>query len=105
VRPGALEQRIRAQDEVLAQAAPLVREGGRIAYITCSLLDQENGARVRAFLAAHPQFAVLPAEQAVQALPDPAKFQSAVLVTPEGLLMTPRRTGTDGFFVAIMTRR
>jgi 16S rRNA (cytosine967-C5)-methyltransferase len=105
VRPGALEQRIRAQDEVLAQAAPLVREGGRIAYITCSLLDQENGARVRAFLAAHPQFAVLPVEQMVQALPEPAKFQSAVLAAPEGLLMTPRRTGTDGFFVAIMTRR
>jgi 16S rRNA (cytosine967-C5)-methyltransferase len=105
VRPGALEQRILAQDEVLAQAAPLVREGGRIAYITCSLLDQENGARVRAFLAAHPQFAVLPVEQMVQALPEPAKFQSAVLAAPEGLLMTPRRTGTDGFFVAIMTRR
>ena len=74
VRPGALEQRIRAQDEVLAQAAPLVREGGRIAYITCSLLDQENGARVRAFLAAHPQFAVLPVEQMVQALPEPAEI-------------------------------
>ncbi len=37
VRPGSLEQRIRDQDAVLAQAAPLVREGGRIAYITCSL--------------------------------------------------------------------
>jgi 16S rRNA (cytosine967-C5)-methyltransferase len=105
VRPGALEQRIRAQDEVLAQAAPLVRAGGRIAYITCSLLEEENGARVRAFLAAHPEYTVLPVEEAVRALPEPAKFQSAVLATPEGLTMTPRRTGTDGFFVAIMARR
>jgi 16S rRNA (cytosine967-C5)-methyltransferase len=105
VRPGALEQRIRAQDEVLAQAAPLVREGGRIAYITCSLLGLENGARVRAFLAAHPQFAVLPVGEVVEALPEPAKFRSAVIETPEGLTMTPRRTGTDGFFVAIMARR
>ncbi len=105
VRPGALEQRIRAQDEVLAQAAPLVREGGRIAYITCSLLEQENGARVRAFLAAHPQFEALPVDNVVRALPEPAKFRSAVLVSPEGLTMTPRRTGTDGFFVAIMARR
>jgi 16S rRNA (cytosine967-C5)-methyltransferase len=105
VRPGALEQRIRNQDEVLAQAAPLVREGGRIAYITCSLLEQENGARVRAFLAAHPQFAALQADEVAAALPEPAKFRSAVLASPEGLTMTPRRTGTDGFFVAMMARR
>ena len=106
VRPGSLEQRIRDQDEVLARAAPLVREGGRIAYITCSLIDDENGARVRAFLAAHPEFAVVSIEQMVRALPARAdEFQSAVLATPEGLLMTPRRTATDGFFVAIMARR
>src|SRR5271165_3816879 len=55
VRPGALEQRIKDQDEVLARAAPLVRQGGRIAYITCSLIDDENSARMRAFLAAHPE--------------------------------------------------
>ena len=58
VRPGALEQRIKDQDEVLARAAPLVRQGGRIAYITCSLLAEENGDRVAAFLAAHAEFAV-----------------------------------------------
>ena len=106
VRPGALEQRIREQDEVLARAAALVSKGGRIAYITCSLLDEENGARLRAFLAAHPEFAVLPIARMMEALPARAdEFRSAVLTTPEGLLMTPRRTGTDGFFVAIMARR
>ena len=106
VRPGSLEQRIREQDAVLARAAPLVREGGRIAYVTCSLIDDENGARVRAFLAAHPEFAVLPVEEVVQALPARVdEFRSAVLAAPEGLLMTPRRTATDGFFVAIMARR
>jgi 16S rRNA (cytosine967-C5)-methyltransferase len=106
VRPGALEQRIKDQDEVLARAAPLVRQGGRIAYITCSLLAEENGDRIAAFLAAHPAFAVLAADEMVRALPGrTAEFGAAVLVTGEGLLMTPRRTGTDGFFVAIMTRR
>src|SRR5258705_4000597 len=34
------------QDEVLARAAPLVRQGGRIAYITCSLLAEENGEQM-----------------------------------------------------------
>jgi 16S rRNA (cytosine967-C5)-methyltransferase len=31
-------------------------------------------------------------------------FTAATLVSAEGLLMTPRRTGTDGFFVATLTR-
>jgi len=106
VRPGALEQRIKDQDEVLARAAPLVRPGGRIAYITCSLLAQENGDRIRAFLAAHAEFKVLPVAEMVCALPArAADCAAAVLASAEGLLMTPRRTGTDGFFVAIMVRR
>ena len=32
-------------------------------------------------------------------------FSAATLQSPEGLLMTPRRTGTDGFFVSILKRR
>jgi 16S rRNA (cytosine967-C5)-methyltransferase len=31
-------------------------------------------------------------------------FGRAVLISQHGLLMTPRRTDTDGFFVALMTR-
>ena len=68
VRPGALEQRVKAQDDVLDCAAALVKPGGRIAYVTCSLLDDENGARVRAFLARHPDFSVRPAGEAIDAL-------------------------------------
>jgi 16S rRNA (cytosine967-C5)-methyltransferase len=106
VRPGALEQRIKAQDAVLERAAALVRPGGRIAYITCSLLDEENGARVRAFVERHPDFAVAPGDELVNALGAKAdQFRAATRITPEGLLMTPRRTGTDGFFVAMMYRR
>ena len=105
VRPGALEQRVKTQDAVLDRAAGLVKPGGRIAYITCSLLDEENGARVRAFMARHPDFAVVPADDVVDALgAGKAKFSAAVRFSAEGLLMTPRRTGTDGFFVAMLRR-
>ena len=105
VRPGALEQRIKSQDAALARAARLVKPGGRIAYVTCSLLDEENGARVQTFTARHPQFAVAPAHEVVGALgADKMRFEAAVKVSAEGLLMTPRRTGTDGFFVAVLRR-
>ena len=31
-------------------------------------------------------------------------FTEAALLSAEGLLMTPRRTGTDGFFVAVLKK-
>lgn len=106
VRPGALEQRIKAQDVALDRAVRLVRPGGRIAYITCSLLDDENGARARAFTGRHPDFAVIPAVEVMAALGGDAarRLEAAVKVSAEGLLMTPRRTGTDGFFVSVLRR-
>jgi 16S rRNA (cytosine967-C5)-methyltransferase len=105
IRPGALEQRSREQVEALDHAAALVKPGGRIAYVTCSVLEAENGAQVRAFLARHSGFEVVPPTQATQALGERSfLFSRAVLASSEGLLMTPRRTDTDGFFVAVVRR-
>jgi 16S rRNA (cytosine967-C5)-methyltransferase len=106
VRPGALDVRVKEQAEVLDRAATLVKPGGRIAYITCSVLDEENGAQVRDFVDRHPGFAVQPPAEVVNALGERAYlFRRAVLLSNEGLLMTPRRTDTDGFFVAMLRRQ
>ncbi|MFZ5732520.1 MAG: RsmB/NOP family class I SAM-dependent RNA methyltransferase [Pseudomonadota bacterium] len=106
MRPGALDIRIKDQIEVLDRAAALVKPGGRIAYITCSVLTDENNAQVRAFIGRHPQFAVVNPEQVTLALGERGNaFASAALLSPEGLLMTPRRTGTDGFFVSVLARK
>ena len=104
IRPGALEQRCKEQAEVLERAVPLVKNGGRIAYITCSVLDEENGAQVRGFLARHPEFSVMPPRDVAKAIARADDFLAAALITDEGLLMTPRRTGTDGFFVSLLQR-
>ena len=56
MRPGALQQRIKSQDEVLDRAKNYVKRGGRLVYVTCSLLRAENEARVEAFLAANPDY-------------------------------------------------
>ena len=104
MRPGALEERVKEQAAVLERAVPLVKRGGRIAYVTCSVLEEENGAQLRTFLARHPQFALVPpAEVASAALGERAfMFGKAARLNPEGILMTPRTTGTDGFFVGLL---
>lgn len=105
MRPGALAERQRDQAEVLDTAARFVKPGGRLAYVTCSLLDEENGAQIRAFIARHGAFRVVPVEEAVLALGERGiRLREAALVGDEGLLLTPRRTGTDGFFVSVLTR-
>src|SRR6201999_3952512 len=96
----------REQAAVPDRAAPLVKPGGRIAYVTCSLLAEENGDQVRGFIARHPGFAVAPAAELLAPLGERALiFRQAVLMSEEGLQMTPRRTDTDGFFVSVMVRR
>jgi 16S rRNA (cytosine967-C5)-methyltransferase len=105
VRPGALEVRLKSQVQVLDRAAGLVKPGGRIAYVTCSVLDAENGDQIRQFLARHPGFAIVPPSETVTALWDKAEdFAAATLQSAEGILMTPRRTGTDGFFVSVLRK-
>ena len=64
VRPGALAERAKEQAAVLDRAAPLVRPGGRIVYVTCSVLAEENGDQVRGFVERHPEFAVAAAGRA-----------------------------------------
>jgi 16S rRNA (cytosine967-C5)-methyltransferase len=105
MRPGALEQRQKEQAEVLDRAVPLLKAGGRIVYVTCSVLEEENGAQVRAFLGRHAGFAAAPSAQTAEALGEPAAaFTRAARLSEEGLLMTPRTTGTDGFYVSVLRR-
>jgi 16S rRNA (cytosine967-C5)-methyltransferase len=105
VRPGALAERTHQQAHLLDRAVALTRPGGRIAYITCSVLEEENGDQVKAFLGRFPDFSVEKPAETVQALGERAYlFVHAALISELGLLMTPRRTDTDGFFVSLLRR-
>jgi 16S rRNA (cytosine967-C5)-methyltransferase len=103
VRPGALEQRIKDQNEALEGAAKYVKPGGHLVYVTCSLLKAENEDRVAAFLAAHDDFLPLEAAHWASAcgLPALTGFGSTL---GAGFRFSPLRSGTDGFYVAPLTR-
>jgi len=105
MRPGALEQRQKEQAEILDRAVPLVKAGGRIAYITCSVLWEENDAQSRGFLARHPDFAAQAPAEVIKSLGERAfMFGKAARVSALGTLMTPQSTDTDGFYVSVMRR-
>lgn len=77
--PERLADLTETQDAILDAAAPLVAPGGLLAYMTCSLLEEENGARIDAFLA-----------RGVAGL----RLEDAETFTP--------LTASDGFFVAVL---
>jgi 16S rRNA (cytosine967-C5)-methyltransferase len=105
MRPGSLEQRIKEQAEVLDRAVPLLKPDGRIVYVTCSVLDEENGAQVRAFVLRQEGFEIVPPADVIAALgPRAGEFSKAARLSGEGIQMTPRTTGTDGFFVSVLQR-
>lgn len=52
--PSRLKELTVLQAQILCEARQCVRPGGRLVYLTCSLLDAENRAQIEAYLAAHP---------------------------------------------------
>lgn len=94
--PEALEKRQADQDAVLDDGARFVKPGGRLVYVTCSVLPDEDEDRVEAFLARNDQFALKPASA------DPAL--SPYLTAQGYMRLTPRSSDTDGFFVAVLER-
>ena len=101
VRPGALEQRIKQQDEVLDRAVGYVRSGGVLIYVTCSVLRSENEDRVAAFLERHPRFLPRDAGHMARLAGVPALAEHASPHGP-GIRLSPASSGTDGFYVAAL---
>lgn len=103
LRPGSLGARLKEQDAVLERAARLMKPDGRIVYVTCSILPEENDEAVERFLALTELSSVEPARLLIG---EPgSRLRNAVRLTRRGLQMSPQLTGTDGFYVSILERR
>jgi 16S rRNA (cytosine967-C5)-methyltransferase len=102
--PVQLLERQAQQRALLSIAAPLVKPGGTLAYVTCSLLPQENDQQIEAFLEGNALFTALDvAERARAVLSRP--IQSRLPAGKPGLLLTPARHATDGFYIALLARQ
>jgi len=76
------------QARLLDLATQFLRPGGRLIFVTCSLLDAEGAEQVSGFLSRHPGWTAIP--------------PSLPIGEPRGAgwRLTPFRSTTDGFFIA-----
>ena len=86
------------QASILDGAARLLKGGGRLVYATCSLLDEENDFIVEQFLAAHPEFELVPMNKVLAE-------QKIDLEMGDYLKLLPHKHQTDGFFAAVLQRK
>ncbi len=99
-----LEVRLGEQAAILDAAAAFVKPGGRRAYITCSLFAAENCGQVGAFRARHPGFQPLD-HGAVWDRHFAAHRARARIDSADGIVLSPARTATDGFYLGLLERR
>ena len=92
ITPKEIERVTALQARLLELAAVLVKPGGRLVYVTCSLLDSEGKDPVAAFLANHAEW-----------LSDRPQLPAG-RPQGEGIRLTPYHDGTDGFFIARLCR-
>ena len=116
-REGDIAALAKLQQRILDNAARLVRPGGELIYATCSLQPEEGEQQIKGFLERHAEFEIVPITGGDAGI-------EASWITSEGFLRTlpcwtPRtlggeavttndaggKTGMDGFFAALLSRR
>lgn len=99
--PKQLKAITRAQEEILETAAKQTSSGGRIVYMTCSVLPEENELRIEEFLSGHPEFTPVNMRNLWERkLEQPYPFAET-----RYLKCSPLTTGTDGFFVCVLQKK
>jgi 16S rRNA (cytosine967-C5)-methyltransferase len=100
-----LDARVEEQKALIDRGASFVKPGGVLVYVTCSMLPRENEGQIAAFMRANrDDFDVVPWAEQWRAVigadrPPPATTRD------DALQLTPRRHGTDGFFVCVLRRK
>ncbi len=90
---------VATQKRVLAAASTLVKPGGRIVYVTCSLLREENDEVVAEFSAQHPEFRPRPAAEIL------AHRGISMVMDDDAMRLYPHRHATDGFYAVAFDRK
>ena len=91
-KPDDLNKLIETQARLLDRLWPLLKPGGKLLYVTCSILPAENENQMQAFVARHP-------DTTVAALPLTAGIPRII-----GRQILPGEQGMDGFYYACIQK-
>ena len=101
--PEQVAARVAEQEAILNEGARYVAPGGVLVYITCSILNEENTLQAARFLTTHPDFEPVPIGPLLEQVAGGASDH--VHAQAHGILLTPFKTQTDGFFAFLARRR
>ena len=101
--PEQVAARVAEQEAILSEGARYVAPGGVLVYITCSILNEENTLQAARFLTTHPDFEPVPIGPLLEQVAGGASDH--VHAQTHGILLTPFKTQTDGFFAFLARRR
>ena len=79
MKPSDITELTKLQRQIIENALPCLKPGGRLVYSTCSIEAEENDGLIEALLADHPELELEGTRQAL-----------------------PQRDGTDGAFAALL---
>lgn len=93
------------QDEILDQAAGMLRGGGRLVYSTCTFAPEENEGSISRFLKRHPEFTVVSAEKAEGMSPGrPEWIHDPVPGIENTIRLWPHKLKGEGHFLAVLQK-
>ncbi|MBR1648874.1 MAG: hypothetical protein IJ689_04675 [Alphaproteobacteria bacterium] len=99
--PRRLRELVEIQAKILDNAAERVKSGGRIIYITCSILEEENRLQIARFCKSHLDFDLVD----IKNIWDKLIKTEFPFADKNCLAFNPLTTGTDGFFTAILQKK
>lgn len=91
--PESLVEYVKLQQKLLTEAWDAVKVGGRVAYMTCSILKDENENQIEWFLSENENAKLIPIRK------------KGIEQLDGTLQLSPFSRGTDGFFVAILEKQ
>ncbi len=98
--PQRLQELVDIQHNLLQLSSEKIKIGGKIVYITCSVLPCENKLQIEHFLEKHTNFILTDLKKVwQQKIGVPFPFSDT-----NCLQFSPHTTGTDGMFIAVMQR-
>ncbi len=100
----SLDAITQVQADLIAEAAAMVKVGGRLIYMTCSVLPDENEEIVESFLKDHKDFKMIPWQDVWSRVAPHNPLSGSLALKRSMLQLAPHIHHTDGFFVAILQR-